>query len=169
MWRAICLEAHSNVKREMRESFGDLVARQPREPQLRSPGVREEPGQYSQPARSRQVHSRNADERETLEGATPVPEGPSPHRVTAGAWKGQGKPSVAGPCRTMVLRCIAARPLLATLEEAGVGRRASWVPQYEGIEGARSAAQLLGEDAPGARNWQSYRFSGRSSSRCWRM
>jgi hypothetical protein len=24
----------------------------------------------------------------------------------------------------------------ASLEEAGVGRRASWVPQYEGIEGA---------------------------------
>jgi hypothetical protein len=74
--------------------YYDLVARQPREPELRGghPGVREEPGQYSQPARSRQVHSRNADERETPEGATPGPEGISPHRVTGKAWKGLGDP-----------------------------------------------------------------------------
>jgi hypothetical protein len=44
-----------------------------------TPEMREEPGQYSQPARSRQVHSRNADERETPEEeATPGPEGIRP-------------------------------------------------------------------------------------------
>jgi hypothetical protein len=35
----------------------------------------------------------------------------------------------------------------ASFEEAGVGRRASWVPQCEGIEGGDPHAPLLAEDA----------------------
>ena len=132
MRRAFCLEANLNVKREMSESFGklsaerqaqavrsvrfyyyDLVARQPREPGTAGwqPAAREEVGQYSPPARSTQGHSRNADERETPEGARRGPEVPSqlsPHRVIAGAWEGQRRPTVAGDCRPLVIQ--ASRP-----------------------------------------------------------
>ena len=112
MRRAFCLEANLNVKREMSESFGklsaerqaqavrsvrfyyyDLVAKQPREPGTAGwqPAAREEVGQYSPPARSTQGHSRNADERETPEGARRGPEGTKPAKPSSSDRRGVGR------------------------------------------------------------------------------
>jgi hypothetical protein len=121
--------------------YYDLVAKQAPELELRGgqPAAREEAGQYSRPARSTQVHSQKADEREKPEGAMRGPEGIRPAKPSSSDRRGvesteeaQRGGRVSGNGNPMHRGHVAS----ASFEEDFVGGRASWVPQYEGIEGA---------------------------------